>query len=46
MCLLLTGYWRGTFLVNGCSDVSVEKLGCRLWQDETCVWRCTWKREA
>ena len=46
MCLLLTGYWRGTFLVNGCSDVSVEKLGCRLWQDETCVRRCTWKREA
>jgi len=45
MCLLLTGYWRGTFSVNGYSDVVVEKLACRLWQDATCVWRCTWKRE-
>jgi hypothetical protein len=45
MCLLLTGYWRGTFAVNGYSDVSVEKLSCRLWDDESCVWRCTWKRE-
>ncbi|HXZ84437.1 MAG TPA: hypothetical protein VEI82_03005 [Myxococcota bacterium] len=45
LCLLLTGYWRGTFLVNGCSDVAIEKLGCRLWQDQSCIWRCTWKRE-
>jgi len=45
-CLLLTGYFRGTFAVNGFSDVSVEKLSCRLWQDEACVWRCTWKRES
>lgn len=43
-CLLLTGYIRGTFAVNGFSDVAIEKLGCRLWGDESCVWRCSWKR--
>jgi len=44
MCLLLTGYIRGTFAVNGFSDVLVEKLSCKLWTDESCVWRCSWKR--
>jgi hypothetical protein len=43
-CLLLTGYFRGTFAVNGFSDVTVEKLACRLWGDDSCVWRCSWKR--
>jgi hypothetical protein len=43
-CLLLTGYFRGTFAVNGFSDVSIEKLACKLWGDESCVWRCSWKR--
>jgi hypothetical protein len=45
-CLVLTGYFRGTFAVNGFSDVDVEKLACRLWGDESCVWRCSWKRAA
>jgi len=44
LCLLLTGYYRGTFAVNGFSEVSVEKLACRLWDDDTCVWRCSWMR--
>jgi hypothetical protein len=44
LCLLLTGYFRGTFAVNGFSDVSVEKLACKLWGDESCAWRCSWKR--
>jgi hypothetical protein len=43
-CLLLTGYFRGTFAVNGFTDVSIEKLACKLWGDESCVWRCNWKR--
>jgi hypothetical protein len=43
-CLVLTGYFRGTFAVNGFSDVNVEKLGCKLWGDDSCVWRCSWKR--
>lgn len=43
-CLLLTGYFRGTFVMNGFSDVGIEKLGCRLWGDEACIWRCSWKR--
>src|SRR5262249_52011144 len=45
LCLVLTGYWRATFTVNGCSDVVVEKQACRLWDDASCLWRCTWKRE-
>jgi hypothetical protein len=45
-CLLLTGYFRGTFAVNGFSDVAIEKLACRLWGDDSCVWRCSWKRGA
>jgi len=46
LCLLMTGYFRGTFAVNGFSAVIVEKLACKLWSDESCVWRCSWKREA
>ncbi len=46
LCLLLTGYFRGTFAVNGLPDVGIEKLACRLWGDESCVWRCSWKRGA
>jgi hypothetical protein len=45
LCLLFTGYLRGTFLVNGFTDVTVEKLGCTLWGDPSCLWRCAWKRE-
>jgi hypothetical protein len=45
LCLLFTGYLRGTFLVNGFFDVTVEKLGCKLWGDPSCLWRCAWKRE-
>jgi len=45
LCLVLTGYWRATFTLNGCSDVTVEKLACRLWKDSSCLWRCSWKRE-
>jgi hypothetical protein len=44
-CLLFTGYLRGTFTVNGFSDVTVEKLACKLWGDSSCIWRCAWKRE-
>lgn len=44
-CLVLTGYFRGTFGMNGFADVVVEKLACRLWNDDSCVWRCSWKRE-
>lgn len=46
LCLLFTGYLRGTFAVNGYSDVAVEKVACALWNDVSCVWRCTWKRGA
>jgi hypothetical protein len=45
-CLVLTGYFRGTFAVNGFSDVTIEKLGCKLWGDDSCIWRCSWKRGA
>ena len=45
LCLLFTGYLRGTFLVNGQPDVTVEKVSCKLWNDASCVWRCSWKRE-
>lgn len=45
-CLLLTGYFRGTVAMNGFSEVSVEKLTCKLWGDDSCVWRCSWKRGA
>jgi hypothetical protein len=42
-CLLLTGYFRGTFAVNGFSDASIQKVTCKLWGDDSCAWRCTWK---
>ena len=45
-CLMFTGYLRGTFLVNGYSDVTVEKQSCTLWGDPSCMWRCFWKRQA
>jgi hypothetical protein len=45
-CLMFTGYLRGTFQVNGYSDVTVEKLSCKLWDDSSCIWRSSWKREA
>ncbi|MFI5316571.1 MAG: hypothetical protein ACHQ6T_12795 [Myxococcota bacterium] len=45
-CLVLTGYFRGTFAMNGFSDAEIEKLGCRLWGDDACLWRCSWKRGA
>ena len=44
-CLVLTGYFRGTFSVNGFADVMVEKYACKLWGDESCIWRCSWNRE-
>jgi hypothetical protein len=46
LCLLFTGYLRGTFAVNGYADVEVEKQSCALWGDSSCVWRCSWKRRA
>lgn len=45
-CLILTGYFRGTFSVNGFSDVVVEKYGCKLWGEDSCVWRCSWNKQA
>jgi len=45
-CLALTGYFRGTFSMNGIADVVVEKLACRLWNDASCIWRCTFERGA
>ncbi|HTO07824.1 MAG TPA: hypothetical protein VMR86_12300 [Myxococcota bacterium] len=45
-CLSFTGYLRGTFLVNGYSDVTVDKVSCTLRNDPSCLWRCSWKREA
>jgi len=44
-CLTFTGYLRGTFTVNGFTEVAVEKLACKLWSDSSCLWRCSWKRE-
>jgi hypothetical protein len=44
LCLLFTGYLRGTFLVNNFADVTIEKTNCTLWGDASCLWRCSWKR--
>jgi hypothetical protein len=42
MCLVLGGYLAGTLAINGITDASVQKLGCRLWGDTMCTWRATW----
>lgn len=44
LCLLFTGYLRGTFLVNDFADTTIEKTNCTLWGDASCLWRCSWKR--
>lgn len=42
-CLLLRGYFKGVVVINGGTDPAVEKVSCRIWGDESCVWRASWK---
>jgi hypothetical protein len=43
LCLIVQGYLKGTMYMNGFREVVVEKLACRLWSDDRCSWRVTWK---
>jgi hypothetical protein len=43
MCLVSQGYIKGVMVMNGASDLSVEKLACRVWGDDRCAWRAVWK---
>lgn len=43
MCLVVQGYLKGAMSMNGLRDVAVEKLACRLWGDDRCIWRVLWK---
>jgi len=43
LCLTVQGYLKGAMYMNGFRDVAVEKLACRLWGDDRCAWRVTWK---
>jgi hypothetical protein len=43
MCLVSQGYIKGVMVMNGATDLSVEKLACRVWGDDRCTWRATWK---
>jgi len=44
MCLVYQGYIKGMLLMNGFSDLLVEKISCRIWGDDRCTWRASWKR--
>lgn len=43
MCLVTQGYIKGVLLMNGLTDLSLEKLACRIWGDDRCTWRGSWK---
>ena len=43
MCLVTQGYLKGVLVMNGVSDLSVEKISCRIWGDDRCTWRASWK---
>jgi len=43
MCLVTQGYFKGVLLMNGYSDLAVEKISCRIWGDDRCTWRASWK---
>jgi hypothetical protein len=45
LCLIVQGYLKGTMYMNGYRDVAVEKLACRLWNDDRCAWRVSWKEQ-
>ena len=45
MCLVTQGYFKGVLLMNGARDLALEKTSCRLWNDDRCAWRATWKQE-
>ncbi len=44
MCLVTQGYIKGVLVMNGFTDLAVEKLACSLWGDDRCTWRASWKR--
>ena len=46
LCLIVQGYLKGTMYMNGFRDVTAEKLACRIWGDDRCAWRVTWKETA
>ena len=29
--------------MNGVRDLAVEKISCRIWGDDRCTWRASWK---
>ena len=43
MCLVTQGYLKGVLIMNGASDLVVEKASCRIWGDDRCTWRASWK---
>jgi len=43
MCLVTQGYVKGVLVMNGFTDLFVEKLACRIWGDDRCTWRASWK---
>lgn len=45
VCILMGGYFKGALTINGMADPNVDKLSCRLWGDEACAWRATWKKD-
>jgi len=43
MCLVSQGYFKGVLIMNGMRDLAVEKICCRIWGDDRCAWRASWK---
>ena len=43
MCLVSQGYFKGVLLMNGLRDLAVEKIACRIWGDDRCTWRASWR---